>query len=166
MRQRSLHRRQKQEAKRQSRKGDGTKLVRWRVLETMAVLLLLASCMGARPGGGVYFLQQKPSDAPDMEALYEGRLVLSERCLYLRSEDGNLTHAAIWPLEFSLTVQGDSIQILNGDKEVVARVGDQVLVGGGEIPPLSREEFEQRFLGPFQCAGSYWLVTEVVETTP
>ena len=140
--------------------------VRGSLLVVAIGLVSLAGCAGGRADDEIHFLRQKPSDAPNMTALLEGQLVLSERCLYIQGEDVDSSHAAIWPLEFSLTVQNDSIQILNEDKEVVARVGDQVLVGGGEIPPLSQEEFEQRFLRPFQCAGSYWLVTEVVETTP
>lgn len=139
------------------------KSVWWRAVAAVTTLAFaFTGCIGAQPSNEIHFLRQKPSDAPDMEALYEGRLVLSERCLYLQSEDMSSTHAAIWPLEFSLTVQDESIQILNGDKKIVAQVGDQVLVGGGEIPPRSQEEFEQSFLGAFQCSGPYWLVTEVL----
>lgn len=138
----------------------------WRaVAAVMTLAFVFAGCMGAQPDSEIHFLRQKPSDAPYMEALYEGRLVLSERCLYLQNEDGNPTDAAIWPFEFSLTVEGDSIQILNIDKEVVARVGDQVLIGGGEVPSMSQEEFDRNYLGTFQCSGPYWLVGEVIEAT-
>lgn len=139
----------------------------WKSFVTVGLgLVALTGCVGGQVDEEINFLRQRPSDAPDMEALYGGRLVLSERCLHLQNEDGKLTHTAIWPFEFSLTEAGGSVQILSGDKEVVAQVGDQVLVGGGEIPPRSQEEFEQSFLGPFQCSGPYWLVTEVVEAMP
>lgn len=135
--------------------------------------VIVVGCMGTEPvnepeddstQNEIHFLRQKPSDAPDMEALLQGRLVLSERCLYIRREDVNSTHTAIWPFEFSLTVQGDSIQILNGDKEIVARVGDRILVSGGGIPQLPLEEFEANFIGTTtECTAPYWIVNNDVE---
>lgn len=139
----------------------------------IALSALLAGCMSAEPNSGlqddqaqdgIYFLRQKPSDAPDMTALNEGRLVLSERCLYLQSEDGNLTHAAIWPFEFSLTGEGGSVQILNEDKAVVAQVGNQIRVSGGEVPQLPLEDFEENFIGTAtQCTAPYWRINNDVE---
>lgn len=140
-----------------------------------ALSVVLAGCMttGADSGpqqddqpqdGEVHFLRQRPSDAPNMLAPYEGELVLSEACLRIQNDDGGTGYTAIWPYEFSLNTQGDSVQILNGDKEVVAQVGDQISVSGGEIPQLSPDEFEDNFIGSAtQCASPYWIVNSDVE---
>ena len=134
----------------------------------MGLSVAVAGCMSAKPESGpqndIHFLRQKPSDAPDMTALFEGRLVLSERCLYIWSDDVDSSYAAIWPFEFSLTVQGDDIQILNGDKEVVARVGDRIRMSGGEIPQLPLKDFEENFIGTAtQCTAPYWIINNGVE---
>ncbi len=136
------------------------------MLVVVAGLALLTGCAGDQANDEINFLRAKLSDAPDMTGLTEGRLELREGCLYIQDDDTTSSHAAVWPLEFSLTVEGDSSQILNRDKEVVAQVGDQVLVGGGEVRIMSQEEFDRNYLGTLQCSGPYWLVTEVVETTP
>lgn len=142
------------------------------LLAVSVLLVTTVGCTSAELSGGpqdnqvqnsVHFLKQKPSDAPDMEALLEGKLVLSEMCLYIRSEDVDSTYAAIWPFEFSLHMQGDSIQILNGNENVVAQVGDQIRVSGGEAI-LSPEQFEQNVIGTAtQCTAPYWRVNNDVE---
>ena len=92
--------------------------------------------------------------------------MLSEGCLHIQSEDGNSTYAAIWPFEFGVSVQGSSVSILDEKGQVVAQVGDQIRVGGGEVRIMPQEEFERNHLGTFQGSGLYWLVTEVITTTP
>lgn len=138
----------------------------------MALSAFLAGCMSAEPSSGpqddqaqdsIYFLRQKPSDAPSLLAPLEGKLVLSEACLCIQSGDGGADYTALWPFEFSLAVQGDSIQILNGDKLVVARVGDQIRVSGGQAN-LSPEEFEANVIGTAtQCTAHYWRINNDVE---
>ena len=137
--------------------------VRGSLLVVVAGLALLTGCAGGQADEEINFLRQKPSDAPDMTGLTEGRLVLSEGCL--RIQNDGTSHAAIWPFEFDVNVRGDSVDILDED-EVVTRVGDQIEVGGGEVRIMSQEEFDRTYLGALQCSGPYWLVTEVIETTP
>ena len=134
------------------------------LLVVVVGLAALTGCAGSRADDEIHFLRQKPSDAPQMLAPLEGRLMLSEGCLYIQSEDTASSYAAIWPFEFSLDVQGDSTRILNGDKAVVAQVGDELKVSGGEVPQLSLEEFEENFIGtPTQCAAPYWRINDDVE---
>ncbi len=140
--------------------------VRGSFLVVVAGLALLTACAGDQADDEINFLRAKPSDAPDMAALYEGRLMLSEKCLYLESGDGSLTHAAIWPLEFSLT-EGGGVQILNEDEAVVARVGDEIRVGGGEARGFSAEDLEENFIGnAAQCKPPYWRISDVEVVSP
>ena len=133
----------------------------------------MVGCMSAPPVGGaqdgqtqntVNFLQQKPSDTPDMMAPLEGRLALSKACLYIQSESLNASYAAIWPFNFGVAVQNGDVQILNAGGEVVARVGDQIRLSGGEVRQFSPEEFDASFSGdPTPCTAPYWLVNTDVK---
>lgn len=114
----------------------------------------------------VYFLQLKEANAGQMEAQLRGKLVLTEGCLRIQiGENKEDAYTTIWPFEFALNVQSGSVSILNGEGHVVASVGDEVLVSGGELPFLSRQEFLDNFSGPYLCPNPYWLVgyeTEVL----
>ncbi len=138
----------------------------------IALSATLAGCMSAKPSSGlqddhaqdsIYFLRQKPSDAPSLLAPLEGKLVLSKACLRIQSSDGGAGYTALWPFEFSLAVQSGNVQILNGNKNVVAQVGDQIRVSGGEAN-ISPEEFEENVIGTAtQCTAPYWRVNNDVE---
>jgi hypothetical protein len=133
------------------------------LLQVAGLSAILAGCVGTQPGQAVHFLRQKDTDGPQMLALMEGRLALTEGCLRIQSSYGEESYAAIWPFEFSFSKNGGNVHILNGEGQVVAQVGDQIRVSGGEIPGLSEEEFEENFIGTFECSGRYWIVNSGVE---
>ena len=139
------------------------KSLRWRAVAVVAMLFVLAGCMSAQRDDEVYFLREKQNDAPDFLALLEGKLILDEGCLSIQSVDGGARYAAIWPFEFDFSAESGNVEILNGDDQIVARVGNQLRVSGGELPNMSQEEFEQNYLGAFQCSGPYWLVNSDVK---
>ncbi len=142
------------------------------LLVSISLLVALTGCMSTESEGGeqngqaqdnFYFLRQKPSDGPTMEGLLQGQLIVSEKCLYIEREDASV-YAAIWPAKHSLVIQGNSIQILNGNKVVLAQVGDQIRVGGGRISQPSSESFESRFEGSAtKCTAPYWVISKVIE---
>ena len=128
-------------------------------------LVALTGCVGARADEKIHFLQQNQTDGSQMEALWEGKLVVSERCL--RVQDIRTSYAVIWPLEFDFSTLSGKVDILDGDDQVVAQVGDQVRVSGGELPGISPEEIEQLAPGGSRCSDPYWLAGyEVVVLTP
>lgn len=137
------------------------------VLAVLALAATVVGCTSAEVTNDIHFLEQKPSDAPDMAALLDGQLVLSEKCLVIQHGSGQVgdaksAHTAIWSSGSSLAVQGDSVQILNGAREIVAQVGNAIRVGGGEILQLSPEEFEANFSGdPAGCAAPYWVISSI-----
>lgn len=144
------------------------------LLYLSALLVLLGSCIKAEPsdvipGGqaqdGVYFLRLREVNAPQMEAQLEGKLVLTEGCLRIQfGEDEKNAYSAIWLHEFSYRRQGDNVAVLDGEGQVVAQLGNQILVsGGGGNLNLSQEEFAESFLGPYRCPEPYWIVGYEVE---
>lgn len=137
----------------------------------MGLSVVIAGCVSTGPASepqdgqtrdDIYFLREKPNDAPDLLAPLEGKLDLSKGCLSIQSADGGTSYTAIWPLEFDFNTGSGSVNILNGDDQVVARVGDQIRVSGGEAR-LSPEEFEENVIGTAQCSELYWRVNSDVK---
>jgi len=97
-----------------------------------------------------------------MAALFEGTLTLEDGCLHLR-DGADRGYAAIWPFGFSFRAEGDEVIILDREGEHVARVGERLLVGGGEMPGVTAEELAPYVEQPVKCAGTYWSVDSVEE---
>ena len=96
-------------------------------------------------------------------ALAKGRLVLDDNCLRLKPfyffSKGDLL---IWPYGYSFKTQDSKICIADADGLIVARVGDWIKVGGGEITL----DIVEKYLGkplPENYPGPYWLVSGVIK---
>ena len=110
---------------------------------------------------GIAFPRQMPveGERESMTALARGKLVLVGSCLRMGSVDGNLL---VWPPDFTLITENDQIQVLNGAGQVVARVGEDVRMGGGQIGHIEGlGEYVRQQLSP-DCPGPYWIVGEGV----
>ncbi len=97
-----------------------------------------------------------------MEARNEGRLILYKGCLRLRPTFGR-GHMIIWPYGYKLGLEGKTIQVLKADGQAVARVGDWIVLGGGEADSI---EFIENLIGqplPPDCTGPYWLAGTIME---
>jgi len=112
---------------------------------------------------GVAFPRQGPVEGPRvvMEAQLIGELVLVDGCLRIDSIHGTESLLPIWPPEFGLAAEGDEIQVLDGEGQVVARVGEEVYMGGGGgsatgLAGCVREQL------PAACSGPYWIVGDGV----
>ncbi len=103
-----------------------------------------------------------------MQALAVGRLVVDDvGCLRLKDDRaGGRGDLIVWPPGYSMTVEDGEIQIVRGDGQTVARVGDRVEMGGGQITPTSgsREAYEEKLKISEKCMGPLWIVGEVVST--
>lgn len=118
----------------------------------------------------VFFAKKKPVGGLSASARNSGVLTLDEKgCFRIKSVEGRRGHVPIWPASFEMRVEGDEIRILDGQGDLVARVGERLVVGGGEFPGIGREstlplesipsvskqvgrKLEER------CPGQYWLV--------
>ncbi len=118
----------------------------------------------------VVFIRQKPVEGVGqvMAALATGRVVVDDAgCIRLKnrgSYDGDLI---VWPPGYSMQTEGVKVHIVKEDGETLARVGDRVELGGGQIPahPGVREMYEKHLEIPQKCTGPLWIVGQVVSTS-
>lgn len=114
---------------------------------------------------GVFFPVRQPVNGY-MMAQIEGKLVLDDRgCLRLRYEgDGSLV--PVWAPGFGVDDSAGEVRVLDAKGRVVARVGDEVNLGGGEGPPAERlpavDGRTKRELRD-RCPGEYWLASPDVD---
>jgi hypothetical protein len=112
---------------------------------------------------GVAFPRQGPVEGPRvvMQAELIGRLVLVDGCLRIESVHDGTSQLPIWPPEFGLAAEGDEIQVVDGEGEVVARVGEEVYMGGGGGSATGLADCVREQL-PAACGGPYWIVGDGV----
>ncbi len=129
---------------------------------SMALLLLymLSGCYSDE-SGAPYFPVIKNEPQGSFLALAEGTLVLEDGYLRLSKFYSDTTDLIIWPYGYSLNVEGDDIQIINGNGQIVAHVGDNISVGGGEVPLIVVCKNIGALL-PYDCEGPYWLANDVL----
>jgi hypothetical protein len=71
-----------------------------------------------------------------MAALYIGPLTMVDGCLRIGdSEAGNLV---VWPPDFEVSIENDTIWVLYDDHKVEVRLGQVVRLGGGEVKSIAR----------------------------
>jgi len=113
-----------------------------------------------------YFPVQK-AGMDIMTGEFEGKLVLDNGCLRVKHFDYSYSYLLIWPHGFSLRTEGEEIQVIDSNGQIVARVGDEIYVGGGETPgEKAREHIEESIVEqplPDDCLGPYWIVGGTVE---
>ena len=104
-------------------------------------------------------VQNYPSEF-SMTALLEGELVLEDGCL--RVDDYYDNYLLVWPYGFSLsTGDGKVIQVIDDTDQPVARVGDKIKLGGGEMSSERIAQYSVE-LPSARCSGPYWIVGEVL----
>ena len=115
-------------------------------------------------GRELFFIKQK-SDLLPMTAAGRGKLVVDRKgCFRMRTPGEKLGLLLIWPSRFQLETGGGSIRILNGRGQVVAKPGDNLRIGGGEVDAPSSGLTSNEALGresnvPKECRrGTYWVV--------
>ena len=105
------------------------------------------------------FMPQLRVRTGGMDALLQGRLVAEEGCLRVRTSE-NESYLVIWQPDYFLNDNHGQIEILDRDGEIVARLGEEIRMGGGGA---SGPEFNA-YLGKAilsRCTGPYWLMGEL-----
>ncbi len=105
----------------------------------------------------IYFPVQKEVQTIYPDGLVKGTLVLDGDYLRITRPVGN-GDLLVWPYGYSLRIEGNEIQIVDNDGQIVACVGDSIKLGGGQIPAQMVEEFIGKSL-PYDCEGPYWIVS-------
>jgi hypothetical protein len=105
----------------------------------------------------------KESESVYPAALATGILGLDDNCLRLKPfyafGKGALL---IWPYGYYIKTQDNKICVADIDGRIVARVGDWIKVGGGEITL----DVVEKYLGkplPENYSGPYWIVSGVIK---
>lgn len=106
-----------------------------------------------------HFPQQANTPNAYLAALIGGELVLANGCLRVGTADGN-SSLLVWDPSFSIREDQGVVQIINGAGEVVASVGDLVIIGGGFVPKPTYMELTEPL--PEDCPGPYWLVGDSI----
>jgi hypothetical protein len=106
------------------------------------------------PDPSVHFPQLKMRSGSVMEAELFGELTLEDG--YLRV-DGTLI---IWQPDYFVHNNEGTIEILDRNGEVVARVGEEVYMGGGEISSMGFINSLIKEPLPQDCEGPFWLQGE------
>lgn len=125
------------------------------VILILGLFSLAAGCHSA-DSGTPYFPVARVETG--MEALATGTLILEDG--YLRLETKGSNDLIIWPKGYSMEIEGDEIMILDEEKQFVARVGDTISAGGGEMENIFNLWLIGVFL-PFDCEGPYWVSNEI-----
>jgi len=94
-------------------------------------------------------------------ALATGILALDGGYLRLEYQGTTDSDLLIWPPGFSIYIQDDTIHVLNKDGNEVARLGDEIKAGGGQVPLVIVGKYTGQTL-PEDCPGPYWLISEVI----
>lgn len=114
------------------------------------------------PDPTIHFPQLRTRSATFMLALLVGKLVVEEGCLRVVGNGGDSSHLVIWQPDYFLNNNEGVIEIWDREGEVVARVGEEVRMGGGEA--VLTEKLLRQLREPLseQCEGPYWLMGELV----
>jgi len=118
------------------------------------------------PSKTIFFPRQEKTNGERavMEALIHGILVFFDNCVRVDSDFAHTSYLLIWPPDFNVTIENGKINILNGNGEIVAHIGDRVRISGGEVPSLAMLDKSTQEQMLRQCAGPYWIMGDEIAT--
>jgi hypothetical protein len=134
-------------------KLEKTRVVLFILSFLLAVPLMLVACHGKTQPPPYFQVQKEPAEEIHL-MLIQGELVLDNNG-YLRVSGGLI----LWPYGYSLKIEGKEVWIIDDKGQAVARVGDRVKMGGGEIPKWAEEKIGSPL--PEGAEGPYLLVGPV-----
>ncbi len=129
--------------------------------------ILISGCVEKPPQNGdsvntststpFFPVRKDPNPGYQMTALLEGELVIVNGCFRVDN------YLLVWPHGFSISTDDEVIQIIDDTDKTIARVGDQVKLGGGggEMHSEIIANYSAE-LPSDRCSGPYWIVEEVV----
>lgn len=115
----------------------------------------------------VFFPRQKLVDGEWIRLSGEiyGEIIEEDGCLRLNSNEGRESYLIIWPPDYSLNTENDTIQIYNAAGQIMGTIGERVHMGGGEINSLEGViSVDQQLLEelPPNCTGPYWISAGII----
>ena len=126
------------------------------VILGLAVPLLTLACAGSSSA-----IRLATSDSPQlstMEALLRGTLTVDgEGCVQAKTSGDPVT--LVWPQGYTVKGDSKSFEVLNAGKNVVARSGSFLEVGGG-----GADSFKDTWTGHSCAKGQLWMVGTILGT--
>ena len=110
------------------------------------------------PGSTLFFPRQKSLRGHDRVQLLadnHGELVLDGDCLRVVAPYPNHNHVIVWPAGFTPHIEDGLVHVRNGAGRTIARVGDEIMMGGA---PTS---FNPKGSDPERCPGKFWIAHSV-----
>jgi hypothetical protein len=134
-----------------------------RLSGALLILLLMGGCNENPSVANLFFPVTQAPASQHMDSLATGKLVAEGNILGVKSgwffDKGDVL---IWPYGYSLGTQNARICVIDSEGQVVAKVGDSIKLGGGEISRELAEEQIGRPL-PSDISGSFWLIGSVIK---
>jgi hypothetical protein len=96
-----------------------------------------------------------------MAALLTSTLVVQDGCLRVEPDYGGESNLIIWQVPYFLNDNAGSLEILSPDGAVLAREGEKIKLGGGDIDSGVRLECQLREKLPAACGGPYFLMGSI-----
>ncbi|MDC0674543.1 hypothetical protein [Nannocystis radixulma] len=96
-----------------------------------------------------------------MEALLSGTLIEQSGCLRVSPDGKQPGHLLIWQPGYTARRTGDRLEIVDSTGKVVARVGEPLRTGGGQVS--LDEPLRKALKTPMDaaCVGPYWLMGQL-----
>jgi hypothetical protein len=112
---------------------------------------------------GVAFPRQEYVEGPRevMGAELIGKLQLKDGCLQIDSFYGDGFIIPVWPAEYTLAYEDNTLTVFDGDGAPLIREGEEVYMGGGEGSKNGLLECVRQKL-PATCDGKFWFVGDGV----
>lgn len=103
---------------------------------------------------------REPSNA-FMEALLSGTLIDQSGCLRVSPDGKQPGHLLIWQPGYGARRTGDRLEIVDSTGKVVARVGEPLRTGGGQVQLT--DALRKQLKAPLDaaCVGPYWLMGQL-----
>lgn len=131
--------------------------------QTTARTVVILEPAPSSTASGVFFPKQRPVPIGTPDSMGSGELeVDGEGCLRVKATADEPGYVTLWPAAFELDADGVPMQVFNGNGKVVARVGKEVVMGGGTVSQETLQEKEvldeQTKRVMFErCPGPYFL---------
>ncbi len=116
-----------------------------------------------KEGRTIYLPRQAPSNI-SMAALIEGTLIEVDGCLRISDDSYPNGFMVIWRHDAGLRFSGETIEVVNGGGDVIARVGQLLQAGGGAMESSrAGQQLQESIPGlPVDtCPGPYWVIAEM-----
>lgn len=128
------------------------------VLCSLALAGCGASTDGSGPAPASLRIVQSDSPTPSgMEAALRGTMIVDANgCVQARTPTNTLV-TLVWPRGYSVLGESKSFEVLDGDKNVVARSGATLAIGGGGADAFQDAWTERACAG----GGNLWMVGNV-----